>query len=166
LLGALFLVCAVLSLVLAYRRQRYNVSTRAPSYMPSPVDALIMRTQREQAVEKLPVAAYAKPSPDDDPAQGTAIYCSGCAVCLDDFAPGDLVRTLPCKHVYHQACIDPWLIDHGLCPYCKLDIVTNTYADAKPSVPARGGLDAAHDIDQSEPREDDGRQSPHGPVSV
>jgi len=42
-----------------------------------------------------------------------------CAICMDDFAVGDSVRTLSCAHAYHLTCIDRWLKDHDTCPHCR-----------------------------------------------
>jgi hypothetical protein len=40
-----------------------------------------------------------------------------CPVCTDDFVKGEKVRILPCGHIYHQDCIDPWLSERsGTCP--------------------------------------------------
>jgi hypothetical protein len=40
-----------------------------------------------------------------------------CPVCTDDFVKGVKVRILPCGHIYHQDCIDPWLFERsGTCP--------------------------------------------------
>ncbi|CAI4230579.1 unnamed protein product [Auanema sp. JU1783] len=46
-----------------------------------------------------------------------------CAVCIDPYQTADVVRTLPCRHVYHKSCIDPWLLEHRTCPMCKADIL-------------------------------------------
>ncbi|XP_014668282.1 PREDICTED: RING finger protein 150-like [Priapulus caudatus] len=46
-----------------------------------------------------------------------------CAVCIENFRAGDVIRILPCKHIFHKSCIDPWLLDQRTCPMCKLDIV-------------------------------------------
>ncbi|KAG5453833.1 E3 ubiquitin-protein ligase rnf13, variant 2 [Clonorchis sinensis] len=32
-----------------------------------------------------------------------------CSICLADFEENDEIITLPCFHVYHQACVQPWL---------------------------------------------------------
>ncbi|KAF9916288.1 hypothetical protein BX616_004125 [Lobosporangium transversale] len=46
-----------------------------------------------------------------------------CSICLGDYEVGDQVRTLPCYHRYHVACIDPWLLQvASLCPICKQDL--------------------------------------------
>lgn len=46
-----------------------------------------------------------------------------CAVCLCDFADGDALIELPCKHAYHQGCITDWLLTHNACPLCKQCVV-------------------------------------------
>jgi len=47
-----------------------------------------------------------------------------CPICIVDFEDGDDVRVLPCegKHVFHQACVDPWLLElSSSCPICRHD---------------------------------------------
>jgi len=57
----------------------------------------------------------------------------GCSICTEDFTTGEDVRVLPCKHKYHPACIDPWLLNvSGTCPLCRHDLrptTTNTEND-------------------------------------
>ncbi|ODV97193.1 hypothetical protein PACTADRAFT_48943 [Pachysolen tannophilus NRRL Y-2460] len=50
-------------------------------------------------------------------------FSSGiCAICLEVLEPEDLVRGLICGHVFHQECLDPWLITRkACCPMCKRD---------------------------------------------
>lgn len=45
-----------------------------------------------------------------------------CLICLDHFADGDDVKTLPCLHFYHQRCVDQWLRMDNSCPVCKTPI--------------------------------------------
>jgi E3 ubiquitin-protein ligase RNF13 len=44
-----------------------------------------------------------------------------CAICLSDFVKGDIVRVLPCHHIFHLDEVDAWLI-HGkkLVSSCRL----------------------------------------------
>jgi len=58
----------------------------------------------------------------------------GCSICTEDFTTGEDVRVLPCKHKYHPACIDPWLLNvSGTCPLCRHDLRPEASADATPS---------------------------------
>jgi len=45
-----------------------------------------------------------------------------CPVCLEELATNNEVRRLPCLHVLHKECIDPWLKNNKECPICKFDI--------------------------------------------
>ncbi len=51
---------------------------------------------------------------DDDGQHGKC-----CAICLDSFGNGDIVRDLPCRHEFHAECVDQWLKMTPLCPMCK-----------------------------------------------
>ncbi|KAI4887949.1 hypothetical protein NFI96_029658 [Prochilodus magdalenae] len=46
-----------------------------------------------------------------------------CAVCIEGYKPNDVVRILPCRHLFHKCCVDPWLVDHRTCPMCKMNIL-------------------------------------------
>ncbi|RPA71985.1 hypothetical protein BJ508DRAFT_82249 [Ascobolus immersus RN42] len=46
-----------------------------------------------------------------------------CPVCMEEFEKGQHLRVIPCKHSFHQACIDPWLLNvSGSCPLCRIDL--------------------------------------------
>ncbi|KAK8072803.1 hypothetical protein PG996_006151 [Apiospora saccharicola] len=36
-------------------------------------------------------------------------HMSTCSICTEDFRQGDKLRNLLCGHLFHPACIDPWL---------------------------------------------------------
>jgi len=44
-----------------------------------------------------------------------------CHICLQDFADGDKLRTLPCKHSFHVECVDTWLKLKMNCPTCRAE---------------------------------------------
>lgn len=42
---------------------------------------------------------------------------ASCSICAEDFLDSENVRILPCGHIYHQRCIDSWLLNFsGTCP--------------------------------------------------
>ncbi|KAM8848122.1 E3 ubiquitin-protein ligase RNF130 [Synchiropus picturatus] len=53
----------------------------------------------------------------------TDVDFNHCAVCIESYQLNDVVRILPCKHVFHKVCVDPWLNEHCTCPMCKLNIL-------------------------------------------
>lgn len=45
-----------------------------------------------------------------------------CSVCYENFKKGCKIRKLPCKHIFHDQCIMPWLEKNSTCPNCRLDL--------------------------------------------
>ncbi|KAK0423378.1 hypothetical protein QR680_008113 [Steinernema hermaphroditum] len=44
---------------------------------------------------------------------------STCTVCFDSIAEGERYGKLDCGHLFHPACISPWLRYHNTCPTCR-----------------------------------------------
>ncbi|RDX95978.1 RING-H2 finger protein ATL70, partial [Mucuna pruriens] len=45
---------------------------------------------------------------------------NSCSICLGDYKESDILRLLPhCDHLFHLACVDPWLRLHSTCPICR-----------------------------------------------
>jgi hypothetical protein len=80
------------------------------------------------------------------PADGVALEClpaggasagftrgETCTVCLEEFAVGEQVRVLPCRHWFHLKCIDDWLT--GARVTCPVDGMAVAVVDdgAEPS---------------------------------
>lgn len=42
-----------------------------------------------------------------------------CAICLEEWVSGMIVKEMPCKHRFHGGCIEKWLGMHGSCPVCR-----------------------------------------------
>ena len=58
-----------------------------------------------------------------------------CMICLEEYAEGDDLKTLPCLHYFHTACIDTWLKAHRECCVCKtpVDAGADDFADPVPA---------------------------------
>jgi E3 ubiquitin-protein ligase RNF115/126 len=56
-----------------------------------------------------------------------------CSVCKEEFQLNDKVIKIPCKHIFHQDCILPWLNDRNSCPTCRYELATDDkdYEDRK-----------------------------------
>jgi hypothetical protein len=42
-----------------------------------------------------------------------------CSICLEEFTRGESVCELPCKHIFHDACVREWLKREATCPVCR-----------------------------------------------
>mmetsp|Transcript_3254 Transcript_3254/g.3597 ORF Transcript_3254/g.3597 Transcript_3254/m.3597 type:complete len:197 (-) Transcript_3254:120-710(-) len=45
-----------------------------------------------------------------------------CSVCKCPFEIDDKATEMPCKHLYHEECLLPWLKMHNTCPICRYEI--------------------------------------------
>mmetsp|Transcript_3667 Transcript_3667/g.8639 ORF Transcript_3667/g.8639 Transcript_3667/m.8639 type:complete len:114 (-) Transcript_3667:103-444(-) len=75
---------------------------------------------KQSLVDALPVVVFLKQ------------YCNPnnqneieCTICLVEYEEGDLVKRLPCMHVFHQDCVGGWLARSMQCPVCKISIDTD-----------------------------------------
>lgn len=71
----------------------------------------------EETIEALPTRKFEAASSnaaDSGPDHGT-----NCQICMEDFAEGDELRTLPCFHLFHSNCVDQWLKVNSICPTCR-----------------------------------------------
>ena len=84
---------------------------------------------QEQIMELMPMHLYEKqqeiridiPDGGDNPQENEDC----CTICLESFEPRQEVRTTPCSHTFHVACIDSWLEIRNVCPNCKQELGTS-----------------------------------------
>ncbi|KAJ3270167.1 E3 ubiquitin-protein ligase rnf13 [Terramyces sp. JEL0728] len=73
------------------------------------------------------------PLPDDVLAEHERTTDETCALCLDDYAEGDLLRELHCQHRFHAECVDEWLIESKRsCPVCNADATGSQPQEEQP----------------------------------
>lgn len=58
-----------------------------------------------------------------------------CSICLCKLEAEDEARQLPCKHAFHRACIDLWLLRQDACPLCKSSTTKCPADDVCPECP-------------------------------
>lgn len=42
-----------------------------------------------------------------------------CSICLNEMVVGESVKKVSCKHLFHQVCLDEWLLINNSCPSCR-----------------------------------------------
>ncbi|KAM3571229.1 hypothetical protein VYU27_006716 [Nannochloropsis oceanica] len=77
-----------------------------------------------------------------NPLLKTAHVDKHCSICLADYEEGDTLCVLPCRHSYHDDCLDHWITAHSKCPLCNYDLLLAGAATAATLPPSfRGGQD-------------------------
>ncbi|XP_078167271.1 receptor homology region, transmembrane domain- and RING domain-containing protein 1-like [Carex rostrata] len=72
---------------------------------------------KREAVELLPCFVYESSGSNGKHTGET------CAICLEEYKDGEMLRVLPCKHEFHLECVDSWLTKWGtFCPVCKHEV--------------------------------------------
>lgn len=96
-----------------------NVATASAPLEPTPNTVSYPAQPPAMSPAALPRQSSPQPNKQPSYAQPT------CPICLDDFIPQETtVRSLPCHHIYHPECIDPFLLrNSSLCPVCKAKVL-------------------------------------------
>ena len=70
----------------------------------------------KEKINKIPLKPFHKAFFEDN---------NECIICMEKFGENELVKQLPCGHIFHGECIDNWLIQQKNCPFCKADYINN-----------------------------------------
>ncbi|RHX98656.1 hypothetical protein DYB36_002629 [Aphanomyces astaci] len=68
--------------------------------------------------------------------KGATAEDASCCICLNEYIHDQTLRVLPCKHHFHQACVDEWLVVNATCPTCRTSIDPNEGAVPRHDPPA------------------------------
>lgn len=91
-------------------------------------------TAAKKAISKLKTHPFSAATHEED---------DTCAVCLESYKDGETLRELPCIHLFHKSCIDPWLLYHRTCPMCKSNILKSLGVEIPDSMPLSINVEAA-----------------------
>ena len=45
-----------------------------------------------------------------------------CPICFDNIKTNELINKTPCKHIYHNKCLENWLENKNNCPKCRAKV--------------------------------------------
>lgn len=76
-----------------------------------------LKSEAKKAIQRLQVRTLKR---GDEETTSDILLC---AVCIEAYKPGEVVTVLTCDHIFHKACIEPWLLERRTCPMCKCDIL-------------------------------------------
>jgi hypothetical protein len=104
------------------KRQQQRQDQQQQQQQQEEEDQQRRRRQQQEEQEGPPPAAGGEPRPDAAAGGGGGGVDGGassravCAVCLDPYEEGTLVKLLPCMHGFCAECIDAWLARDVHCP--------------------------------------------------
>lgn len=79
---------------------------------PTTLNALPVRSYTQPTAP--PAPSVSSDHPREEGGSGRS-----CSICMEEYATGESVKTLPCLHCFHAPCVDHWLREHNTCPVCK-----------------------------------------------
>lgn len=111
--------------VRVYTHGEQHFSPSETASMPEHVKSKLFSRTRSSSV----TAASIQSTEETDSGKINGYFQTECPICLEDFVPNETnVRELPCKHIYHLECIDPFLKKQSsLCPLCKTSTLPKGY---------------------------------------
>lgn len=126
-----------------------------------------LKTEAKRAIGRLQVRTLKRGDEE------TASDAHMCAVCIESYKAGEVVTVLTCDHIFHKACIEPWLLERRTCPMCKCDILKALGVEEQPKEPGEAespqdatvitvtGGDALYEVPLTDPASRDPERHPH-----
>lgn len=126
--------------------------------LASPEELAAARAQRELQVQRsldravensmagaVPTGPERRPAPQAavdalewvDVDDGFLSSCSECSVCFEEFAVGEKLRRMPCKHAFHNECLLEWMTRMDECPVCRAPVCEHKPDGAEEEAPPR-----------------------------
>ncbi|EMP24211.1 E3 ubiquitin-protein ligase RNF167 [Chelonia mydas] len=84
-----------------------------------------------------------------------------CAICLETYEKGDMLKILSCSHAYHSKCIDQWLLTQTWNKTCPLCMQRVTVAAESPDLYIEGCIEEEGDEGSQEEEEDGHNRERH-----
>lgn len=119
-------------------RQRERAGFDADSDSDWDSDSEEQRGLNEETIDARTVSHNYEAGPSGGAGSTDGVEAGQCMICMEAFAVGDALRTLPCLHRYHLPCADEWLRRSPECPICKRDITEDMPLPCAPPPPRRG----------------------------
>lgn len=103
------------------------MNTRLPiSPIRQSILTSFVQSSMRRSILRTPVTIFQRShaqSPRPEPRYKVAT-CDGdgldpCAVCLSGIKEKETIAILPCRHVFHCECLQPWFREHNSCPTCR-----------------------------------------------
>ena len=79
-------------------------------------------SENESTPKRKPRMTLAQSTKLKSPKLSVDLCCAqpSCPLCMEDYAADEVgITQLPCSHIYHTACVTPWLDAKGSCPICR-----------------------------------------------
>jgi hypothetical protein len=103
-------------------------------------DMEVVKSEVARVMADLSTSTWSDEGADGNLESGNSVACS---ICLGDLEPGDIFKTTPCNHSFHESCLQKWLLASMCkwkaqsCAVCRRDLRCDSgLADAErpPSV--------------------------------
>lgn len=72
--------------------------------------------------EKQEDAAQKPVAPEVNLAQEAEEKHLSCCICIENMKASEAVTKLPCDHLFHSDCIEPWVALRNTCPICRVPV--------------------------------------------